>query len=382
MASSTDPAKARFPPHDEPRVWLLTSGSSPLAVALATQLVRHGDCVALGLPSEESGRDDDRNAALEALLEGGPEEQRSRLMVVDLDIRFGRCQAGIAQTLATWGKIDIVLCCTSRAIVGSIEELSSSVGSRDLMRDQFESTFFGPVNVIKVILPEFRARRSGHLLVLTGINGHIGTPGLGAYCASNWALEGYCDSLAYEVAPFNVKVTIVQPNMEVNVLTNEIIFAPPMAEYAPGSNPAPSIRAILSNTIEALDRGSKAAETRLGLHGEAATGASLAEVADLTQSIGGSVEDDVELPDGPVAVYPSLTASAKADLLSETVYALTAIGGHENPPARHIVGHEGVASVKEKLKAVTEELEDFVRVSVSVDVTEETNVGASGAAPA
>ena len=52
----------------------------------------------------------------------------------------------------------------------------------------------------------------------------------------------------------------------------------------------------------------------------------------------------------------------------ETVHALTAIGGHENPPARHIVGYEGVASVKEKLKTVSEELEDFVEVSCAVDI--------------
>lgn len=52
----------------------------------------------------------------------------------------------------------------------------------------------------------------------------------------------------------------------------------------------------------------------------------------------------------------------------ETVHALTAIGGHENPPARHIVGYEGVNSVKEKLKTVSEELEDFVEVSCAVDI--------------
>ena len=55
-------------------------------------------------------------------------------------------------------------------------------------------------------------------------------------------------------------------------------------------------------------------------------------------------------------------------LLAETVKALAAIGGHENPPARHIVGHEAVASVKEKLKTVSEELEDFVEVSCAVDL--------------
>jgi hypothetical protein len=54
-------------------------------------------------------------------------------------------------------------------------------------------------------------------------------------------------------------------------------------------------------------------------------------------------------------------------LVAETVYAITAIGGHENPPSRHIVGQEGVASVKEKLKTVSEELEDFIQSSFAVD---------------
>lgn len=59
-----------------------------------------------------------------------------------------------------------------------------------------------------------------------------------------------------------------------------------------------------------------------------------------------------------------------ASLISETLHALCAIGGHENPPARHIVGFEGVASVKEKLNTVSEELEDFVDVSGGVDIVE------------
>jgi len=55
-------------------------------------------------------------------------------------------------------------------------------------------------------------------------------------------------------------------------------------------------------------------------------------------------------------------------LIAETIHAVTAVGGHENPPARHIVGFEGVASVKEKLKTVSEELEDFVECSAGVDI--------------
>jgi len=71
---------------------------------------------------------------------------------------------------------------------------------------------------------------------------------------------------------------------------------------------------------------------------------------------------------GIVSRYVQLSNASKDQLVMETVHALAAIGGHENPPARHIVGHEGVASVKEKLKTVSEELEDFVEVSCAVDI--------------
>jgi hypothetical protein len=57
-----------------------------------------------------------------------------------------------------------------------------------------------------------------------------------------------------------------------------------------------------------------------------------------------------------------------SQMVSETVFALAAIGGHDNPPARHIVGVEGVSSVKEKLRTISEELEDFIEVSNGVDI--------------
>lgn len=58
-------------------------------------------------------------------------------------------------------------------------------------------------------------------------------------------------------------------------------------------------------------------------------------------------------------------------LLAETLFAVIAIAGHLNPPTRHIVGYEAVASVKEKLKTVSEELEDFVEVSCAADIIDE-----------
>ncbi|KAL3426998.1 short chain dehydrogenase reductase family protein [Phlyctema vagabunda] len=192
---------------------------------------------------------------------------------------------------------------------------------------------------MRATLPLLRARHTGHIIILTGITGHIGTPGMPMYCASTWALEGYCDSLAYEIAPFNIKMTIVQPNKEIPVLSNKITFAPQLPQYESSNNPAPGLRDILSNVVN-LNPESQMNDPK----GKASSQSQI------------------------VSRYPRLPAEAKDRLVLETVHALTAIGGHENPPARHIVGYEGVASVKEKLKTVSEELEDFVEVSCAVDI--------------
>ncbi|KAL8707202.1 MAG: hypothetical protein Q9225_007803 [Loekoesia sp. 1 TL-2023] len=155
-------------------------------------------------------------------------------------------------------------------------------------------------------------------------------------------------SLAYEVAPFNIKMTIVQPNIEISVLTNQITAAPQLPQYRPENNAAPLFREIIGGILDRL--GSAAPTTMEGVtNGRASSNSTLP-------------------PDRIVSIYPELPEQMKARLLAETINALTAIGGHNNPPARHIVGHEAVGLVKEKLKTVSEELEEFVEVSCAVDI--------------
>jgi len=335
---------ASFPTHNSPRVWFLTSALSPLAVRLVKLLLAHGDYVAAGLPPGEI-EDDDRSAEFRELInecKSGRKDRegwKDRIRGIRCDGRImGQCGAAVAEAVEVFGRIDILLCCTSEAVVGTVEELSTCAATQNLVRDQFEIIFFSQLNFIKATLPLLREKHTGHIMILTGITGHIGTPGMPMYCASTWALEGYCDSLAYEIAPFNIKMTIVQPNKEIQVLTNKIIFAPQLLQYESHNNPAPGLRDILSNVVN--------------LHPETR----------ISDQKGKPSKSSI------VSRYPRLPSEARDRLVMETVHALTAIGGHENPPARHIVGYEGVASVKEKLKTVSEELEDFVEVSCAVDI--------------
>ncbi|KAI9788544.1 MAG: hypothetical protein M1835_002202 [Candelina submexicana] len=381
MSSPTGTPTPHIPSHSGPRVWFLTSGTAPIAIALADQLLEHGDHVVAGLPQSEINalhqQSDDNSDRLEGLrellsefgdvVERSDGEDRGRLRVVALDIR---------------------------SLIGTVEELSTPPQSVTLIREQFETNFFGPVNIIKAALPTLRSQRSGHILVLTGTSkihappikpyltsshsnnlykaGHLGTPGLGIYCASNWAIEGFCDvrptpppicssspshpltpskpqSLAYEIAPFNLKLSILQPNLEISVLSNKLTSAPPLPAYSPSQNPAPLSREIIGNLVSRLHQSSSTPNPSPPPPSEQLKHPNLSDPA-------------------IVSLYPPLPASFREALLAETVYALTAIGGHENPPARHIVGYEAVTSVKEKLKTVSEELEDFVGASTAVDI--------------
>jgi len=307
-------------------------------------LLAHGDYVAAGLPPLEI-EDEDRSTEFRDLInecKSGRRDRdgwKERIRGIRCDGRIvGQCGAAVAEAVDVFGRIDILLCCTTEAVVGTVEELSTSAATQNLVRDQFEVIFFGQVNFIKATLPLLREKHTGHIIILTGITGHIGTPGMPMYTAATWALEGYCDSLAYEIAPFNVKLTIVQPNKEIPVLSNKITFAPQLPQYHSQSNPAPGLRDILTNVVNQ--------------HHDT-------QINDL-----GGINGNPKI----VSRYPRLPMEAKDRLITETVHALAAIGGHENPPARHIVGYEGVASVKEKLKTVSEELEDFVVVSCAVDI--------------
>jgi len=356
--------------HNSPRTWLLTSACSPLAVRLIRQLLDHGDYIVACLPPHEIDHPD-RGAEFRELIaeckEGGKDAEgrdrdgwKERIRGIRCDGRgMAGCGAAIAEAVEVFGRIDIVLCCKSEAVVGTVEELSTTPVTRNLVRDQFENLFFSQVNFIKAALPVLREQHTGHIVALTSTGGHIATPGMSMYSAATWGLEGFCDSLAYEVAPFNIKITIVQPNQEIQSLTNRLTFAPQIPAYKGAFDSAPNIRDILSNVLDT----------------DPETAIPRPPTPPATEPVAtpdSDVEDTNLEPDpgrGDVFQrYPRLPPGAAEKLVMETVHALTAIGGHENPPARHIVGTDAAIAVREKLKTVSEELEDFVDASLAVDI--------------
>ncbi|KLJ12877.1 hypothetical protein EMPG_09470 [Blastomyces silverae] len=403
---------SHFPAHDGPRVWVISAGTSPIGISLARQLLAHGDIVVAGVPESNPEREDPRSADFEALL-GELSAQgvgcRERMKPVVIDIRMmNECQIIVAEAIDAFGRVDILVCCTSQAIIGTVEELAASERTRLLVKDQFETNYFGPVNLIKAVLPQFRKQKTGHILVVGGITGHIGTPGLGVYCAAGWALEGFCDSLAYEIAPFNIRLTILQCSIEIGILTNLITSVPPiLPAYSPSTNYAPLFRGIMNGLLSRLPNlqgsysqspeaapetypsaspvsPSASSTTSTNTKSHTNNGANPSpyasrqiedtEVDHDEEPIGSTCNEPLSAP-AVVSIYPPLSPAHLDVLIAETIHAITAIGGHENPPARHIVGAEGIAAVKEKLKTVTEELEDFIECSSAVDINVDLDAG-------
>jgi NAD(P)-dependent dehydrogenase (short-subunit alcohol dehydrogenase family) len=113
----------------------------------------------------------------------------------------------VAAAVDRFGSIDVVVNNAGYATSGSIEDFPE-----DEFRAQIEANLYGVVNVTRAALPVLRGQRSGHFVQISSIGGRVGgTPGLSAYQTAKFAVEGFSEVLANEVAPFGVKVTIVEP---------------------------------------------------------------------------------------------------------------------------------------------------------------------------
>ena len=105
-----------------------------------------------------------------------------------------------------FGRLDIVVNNAGYGHFGMIEELSEAEA-----RDQIETNVFGALWVTQAALPLLRAQGSGHIIQVSSIGGISAFPMLGAYHASKWALEGFSQALAQEVADFGIHVTLIEP---------------------------------------------------------------------------------------------------------------------------------------------------------------------------
>ncbi|KAL2051130.1 hypothetical protein ABVK25_008559 [Lepraria finkii] len=178
-----------------PRVWFITGCSRGLGLALVKAVLESGDIVIATA----------RNASsLNSIVK---EYGTDRILALSLDVtKEDQVHKTVNQAKAAFGRIDLVVNNAGYAEISPIEDVSF-----DSFRAQMETNFFGVVHVTKSILPILRQQRSGHILQVSSVGSRVGSPGLAAYQSAKWAIGGFSTVLSKELAPFGVKVTVLEP---------------------------------------------------------------------------------------------------------------------------------------------------------------------------
>lgn len=135
------------------------------------------------------------------------EKYGKNVLTLELDVtKSEQVKAVVAQGHDHFGRLDVILNNAAYALVGTIEE-----SELNDVRALFETNVFGTLSVIQAALPLLRKQGGGHLVSVSSNLGHEAFPVIGYYCSSKWAFEAIHESLAAEVAPFGIQVTIIEP---------------------------------------------------------------------------------------------------------------------------------------------------------------------------
>ena len=176
------------------KVWFITGTSKGFGRIWAEAALARGDQVAATARDIKS-------------LSGLVQRFGDQVAVLPLDVTDkGAVHGAIGAANARFGRLDVVVNNAGYGLFGAIEEVSEAEA-----RAQIETNLFGALWVTQAALPIMRAQGSGHIIQVSSIGGVNAFPTVGLYHASKWALEGFSQSLAAEVAPFGIKVTLIEP---------------------------------------------------------------------------------------------------------------------------------------------------------------------------
>ncbi|WP_051404869.1 SDR family NAD(P)-dependent oxidoreductase [Bacillus cihuensis] len=180
---------------DNKKVWFITGAGRGMGVEFAKAALAEGYQVVA------TGRNTDKVA--KAL---GDAEN---LLIVKLDITNPTdAEAAVKLAVDRFGRIDVLVNNAANFYAGFFEEMTPQQIER-----QITTNLFGPMNVTRAVLSVMRKARSGHIITISSLAGLIGSEYSSAYTASKFGVEGWMESLRYEVAPFGIKTTVVEPGM-------------------------------------------------------------------------------------------------------------------------------------------------------------------------
>jgi NAD(P)-dependent dehydrogenase (short-subunit alcohol dehydrogenase family) len=176
------------------KVWLITGCSRGLGRALAEAVPAAGHRLVATARRPDDLRD--------LVARYGDAIRAVALDVTDADA----ARDAVNVATSSFGRLDVVVNNAGYANVNSIEDMAE-----EDFRAQFDTNFFGVVNVTRAALPVMRGQRDGHIVQISSIGGRGATPGLSAYQSAKYAVGGFSEVLAKEVHPLGIRVTVVEP---------------------------------------------------------------------------------------------------------------------------------------------------------------------------
>jgi len=272
------------------KVWLITGSSSGFGRALAEAVLGHGDRVIATARNPEK---------LAELVNQYPDTAQA----VALDITDAQqIQSALQKAQGAFGQIDVLVNNAGYGLIGALEEVSD-----EQIRRNFETNVFGTIAMIRAILPVMRQQGRGHIVNMSAIAGFTNELGFSVYGGAKFALEGISEALKGEVAPFGIKVTLVEPGpFRTDFIGRSLDRAEPsMPEYEP----------------------------------------TVGQFLNFLNQIEGQQPGD-----------PNKAANAIIQMVAS-----------ENPPLRLVLGKYAYEKFNEKIEALTQELEDWKAIGMATD---------------
>ncbi|WP_109123602.1 oxidoreductase [Dyella sp. C11] len=175
------------------RTWFVTGAARGFGARIVDEALARGDNIIA------TSRDP---SAISDRLRDHP-----KLFALKLDVtNQGEAKEAVSKAIDRYGRIDVLVNNAGYGFVGAVEEASP-----DETLHQFETNVFGLLAVTRAILPQMRHQRSGHVINMSAVGGYSSYPGWGIYCATKFAIEGLSESLALELKPLGIHVTVVEP---------------------------------------------------------------------------------------------------------------------------------------------------------------------------
>jgi NAD(P)-dependent dehydrogenase (short-subunit alcohol dehydrogenase family) len=169
----------------------------------------------------------------------------SKFPILALDVKdLGTIQTCVKTIIETEGRLDVVINNAGAGITGPIEEIPE-----DEIKANFDTNFFGPINVIKSALPQMRKQGSGLIINITSIAGYMGLPYRGVYSASKGALELITEAFRMELKDFNIHMTNVAPgDFATNIATGR--YHAPLLENSPYKKPYGDTLELMNDHVD------------------------------------------------------------------------------------------------------------------------------------